>query len=129
MGAGCALFTLLDVAKKHMSTSPNVQPHVMCSTPIQKAATAPCQLKLRLLSPWLHMPVAKTSEALSRNSNKFVMTTNAEADFVQRELPVHSDLGTGYAVCKEYAFVLVLRAAYPPQTQQAITKQAGAVFR
>jgi NAD(P)H-dependent FMN reductase len=70
--------TLLDVAKKHMSTRPNVQPHVICSTPMQKAATAPCQHKLRLLSPWLHMPVARISEALNRISNNFVMQQTLE---------------------------------------------------
>lgn len=44
-------FTLLEVAKKQISTSPKVQPHVMCSTPMWKAAAAPEGDRERLLSP------------------------------------------------------------------------------
>lgn len=43
--------TLLDVAKKQMSTSPKVHPQVICSTPMQKAATAPLRDKLRFFRP------------------------------------------------------------------------------
>jgi hypothetical protein len=67
------LLTLLEVAKKQMRASPNVQPHVMCSTPMQNAATAPLADKLRFFSPWLHMPVANTRDDPKRSKIKLFM--------------------------------------------------------
>jgi hypothetical protein len=63
------VLTLLEVAKKHISTRPKVHPQVMCSTPITKAATAPLADRLRFFNPWLQMPVASTREALNLSNS------------------------------------------------------------
>lgn len=80
----CSRLTLLDVAKKQINTSPNVQLHVMCSTPMQNAAAAPLADRLRFRRPWLHIPVATTKDVLNRSSSIVALGGTSLAVLVRR---------------------------------------------